>query len=69
MDKVQASEDLLRLLVGEASLMSRRDRKKLVKLLAMLGSDHAGERDNAARAIERLRRERGLSWAKIFGVG
>jgi hypothetical protein len=27
------------------------------------------ERDAAALAIERLRRERGLSWAEIFGVG
>ena len=68
MDRIQASEDLLRALVGEASMLSRSDRTRLVKLLGMLGSDQAGERDAAAPSIERLRKERGLSWAEIFGV-
>jgi hypothetical protein len=42
--------------------LTRTDRERLAKLLGMLGSQHAGERDNAALAIERLRRELGLSW-------
>jgi hypothetical protein len=46
--------------------LSRTDRKRLAKLLGMLGSDHAGERDNAALAIERMRRELGLSWAELL---
>jgi hypothetical protein len=69
MDRIQASEDLLRLIAGEAYLLTQPDRIRLVKLLGMLGSDHTGERDAAALAIERLRRERGMSWAEIFGVG
>ena len=69
MDRIQASEDLLRLIAGEAYLLTQPDRIRLVKLLGMLGSDHTGERDAAAFAIERLRRERGMSWAEIFGVG
>jgi hypothetical protein len=36
MDRIQASEDLLRALVGEASMLSRSDRTRLVKLLGML---------------------------------
>jgi hypothetical protein len=46
--------------------LSRADRERLAKLLAMLGSDHAGERDNAALAIERMRRELGLSWDDLL---
>lgn len=46
--------------------LSKADRDRLVKLLGMLGSDHAGERDNAALAIERLRRELGLSSEDIL---
>jgi hypothetical protein len=36
--------------------LMKADRERLAKLLGMLGSEHAGERDNAALAIERLRR-------------
>jgi len=43
-----AGEDPLRALAGEASMLSRKDRTRLVNLLGMLGSEHAGERDNAA---------------------
>jgi hypothetical protein len=38
------------------------DRTKLVKLLSMLGSDHAGERDAAGLAAHRLLQKRGVSW-------
>jgi hypothetical protein len=51
-DRVQASEDMLRALAGEAALLTRADRVKLVKMLGLLGSAHQGERDAAAPAIE-----------------
>jgi hypothetical protein len=37
----------------------------LAKLLGLLGSDHAGERDNAGRAAHRLVQEHGLTWFDI----
>ncbi len=37
-------------------------RAKLVKLLGMLGSDHDGERANAARLADEHRRKSGLTW-------
>jgi hypothetical protein len=37
-------------------------RVKLVKLLGMLGSDHDGERANAARLADEHRRKSGLTW-------
>jgi hypothetical protein len=42
------------------------DREKLAQVLGMLGSDFAGERDNAARLAEKLRRESGLTWQQIL---
>jgi hypothetical protein len=45
-----------------------RDTQKLAKLCGMFGSDHAGERANAAAAADRLVRERGLTWPIILGV-
>jgi hypothetical protein len=38
----------------------------LTKLLGMLGSEHAGERDAAALAIERLRQRTGKTWAELL---
>ncbi len=38
------------------------DRTKLVKLLGMLGSNHAGERDAAGLAAHRLLQKRGMTW-------
>lgn len=38
---------------------------KFAKVLGMLGSEHDGERANAALAAEKLRRQSGLSWAEI----
>lgn len=40
-------------------------RTKLAKLLGMLGSDHAGERDNAAMAAHRLVTQAGLTWRQV----
>jgi hypothetical protein len=42
------------------------DIDRLTKLLGVLGSEHAGERDAAALAIERLRRSTGLTWADLL---
>jgi hypothetical protein len=41
------------------------DRMQLAKLLGMLGSDHIGERDNAARAAHRLVQQRGITWFDV----
>jgi hypothetical protein len=46
--------------------LSAVDRKRLASLLGMLGSNAAGERDNAARLAEQFRREHGLSWADLL---
>jgi hypothetical protein len=42
--------------------LAQADRTKLVKLLALLGSDHAGERDAAGMAAHRLLKQRGMTW-------
>jgi hypothetical protein len=39
---------------------------KLVKVLGMLGSDHAGERDNAARLATQILKEAGLTWYDVL---
>jgi hypothetical protein len=50
--------------------MSAVDRGRLVKLLGLLGSDHDGEVLNAARQVERLRRDARLTWSDILaGAG
>jgi hypothetical protein len=41
-------------------------RKRLVDLLGMLGSDHDGERANAARLADEHRRKSGLTWHDII---
>jgi hypothetical protein len=51
---------------------SRQDgnvRRRLALLLGMLGSEYQGERDNAARKAEELRRESGLTWEQLLGLG
>ena len=41
---------------------------RFVKLLGLLSSDHAGERANAAAAVERLRQRYGISWREGITV-
>jgi len=41
-------------------------RDQLVKILGMLGSEHCGERDNAARKAEELRKEFDLTWDQLI---
>ena len=45
------------------------DRGRLARILGMLGSSHAGERDAAALAADRLVRGRGLAWQDVLGGG
>jgi hypothetical protein len=42
------------------------DRDRLTKLCGMFGSDHAGERANAAAAAHKLIREAGLRWPDVI---
>ena len=42
------------------------DRERLVKRCGMFGSDHAGERANAAAAADRLVRDAGLRWPDVI---
>lgn len=48
-----------------ASGLSDAERTKLAKILGLLGSDFAGERDGAALAAARFLRERGLTFADV----
>lgn len=43
-----------------------RRRELLVKYLGMLGSDHAGERANAAKFAEKQRTELGMTWNELI---
>jgi Zn finger protein HypA/HybF involved in hydrogenase expression len=40
----------------------------LAKTLGMLGSDHEGEKLNAAEQAEKLRRELGMTWRQLMGL-
>jgi hypothetical protein len=42
------------------------DRARLAAILGMLGSNSAGERDNAAQQAERLRRRLGKTWDDLL---
>ena len=43
-------------------------RQRLVRLCGMLGSEHDGERANAARLADRLIRETGLTWEGVIAA-
>jgi hypothetical protein len=47
--------------------MTDAERKRLVALLGMLGSNNLGERDNAARLAEEFRRQHGITWGELVG--
>jgi len=44
------------------------NRERLVKFCGMLGSDHDGERANAARMADKLVRDAGLTWQHVIGA-
>lgn len=46
--------------------LTETDRARLVKALGLLGSDQAGERENAALAAERLRQGLQLTWDQLI---
>jgi len=48
------------------STLAPADRERLTKLLGLLGSDFAGERDAAGLAAARLLQARGLSWPDLL---
>ena len=43
--------------------------EKLGKLLGLLGSDHPGERDAAARAAHAFIKKHATTWPEILGLG
>ncbi len=47
-------------------MLASADRPRLAKLLGMLGSDHAGERDAAGLAAHRLLQSRGTTWDEVL---
>ena len=49
-----------------AKALASSERERLAKLLAMLGSDYAGERDAAGLAAHQFLQERGLTWPEIL---
>jgi hypothetical protein len=63
-------EELRRARSEAATKGEHRDRlrKKLVRVLGYLGSDSAGERDNAARMATRMLKEAGLTWYDVLDV-
>jgi hypothetical protein len=42
---------------------------RLIKLCGMFSSDHAGERDTAARLADQLVRQNKLTWSDVIGNG
>ena len=45
--------------------MTDAERQRLAAILGMLGSNSAGERDNAARLAEQFRKQHGLTWEQV----
>lgn len=46
--------------------LSRAERDRLVKLLALMSSDHVGERASAGQMATRMLKGRGLSWCDVI---
>lgn len=51
---------------GTTPKIDSRQRELLVKSLGMLGSDHAGERANAAVVVEKQRSQIGMTWDELI---
>ena len=52
-----------------SATLTPHDATRLVKLLGLLGSDQAGERDAAGLAAHRMLRDRGLTWGDVIMPG
>ena len=48
--------------------MTDAERQRLLRILGMLGSSFAGERDNAARHAEAIRVRHGLTWEDLLAL-
>jgi hypothetical protein len=48
--------------------LSAPERRRLARLLGLLGSDHAGERDSAACKAQQLVTARGTTWQAVLSV-
>ena len=48
--------------------MTDAERQRLLRILGMLGSSFAGERDNAARHAEAIRVRHGLTWEDLLAM-
>lgn len=49
-----------------AAALATADRPRLAKMLALLGSNHTGERDAAALAATCFMQARGLTWPQVL---
>jgi hypothetical protein len=49
-----------------AAAVAALDLEKLAKLLGMVGSAHAGERENAIRLADRMLRDAGMGWPDLL---
>jgi hypothetical protein len=54
--------------VGAKTAPHKQVRLRLAKILGMLGSAHAGERDAAFLAAERILKEAGMTWYDAFDI-
>lgn len=66
-DEARLREELRRRRAGEIGA-NKQVRLRLAKILGMLGSAHAGERDAAFLAAERILKEAGLTWYDVFDI-
>ena len=48
--------------------MTEPERRRLARILGMLGSEHEGERQNAARQAETFRKRHGLTWEGMLSL-
>jgi len=44
------------------------DRRRLARILGMLGSEHAGERASAALQAEAFRKRHGMTWEEMLAL-
>jgi hypothetical protein len=70
-EEARLKDELRRLRHGGGSKAQKRKlvSTKLVKVLGMLGSDHAGERDNAARTATQILKDAGLTRYDVLDTG
>ena len=65
-EQAKAYRALRRKFGSNLNKVDYRQRERLVKLLGMLGSHHAGERANAAQLVEQHRAVLGLTWDELI---